>query len=227
MHDEGVLLHLGINYVLSPPPEINKQRLIAFQQAILNAGVDYDRGELTADNGILILKKTPPLQIKIGANIDAPIGQLLIIANPNPTYIPDEFSRIVDMVIQAFRSTWTGSRQILSCDASIRYLYQASGDHAFQELWVTRLRQPEASLSIFGRPILGGGLRFVMPHTDDGSPQIEIKIESYLGNTKQFFIEAIFKWVQTGEFKPTDRITEVDRFIENQVKTFIQGNNHD
>ncbi|MFQ5611267.1 MAG: hypothetical protein ACE5H9_03950 [Anaerolineae bacterium] len=225
MHPEGSLLHIGINYVITPPPEINKGKLLSFQQAMIDTGIDFDNVE-NGSREIVLLKKTPSLQIRVIAAPDAPVGQLLVVA-PHPHRTPEDFGREAEAIVRAFHNTWRTPRQILSCDSTIRYLYEASEEHAFKELWETRLGQSQDALAVFGRRVLGGGIRFVMPPEigEEVPTQIEVKIESFLRDTKKIFIEVEFKWPQPKPpgtpFEPKRLIALVDNYIEDQVRSFM------
>ncbi len=231
MHPEGIPLHMGINYVISPSPEINKKRYLTFQQELMNMGIDYSGGE-ERENEIFVVRKVSPLEIRVISMVGVPVGQLLILA-PHPNRDSTAFGKEVEAIVEAFEKTWVTPRQILSCDSTIRYLYETSSEHAFKELWETRLRQSESSLAIFGRRVLGGGLRFVMPPIpgEDDPTQIEVKIEAYLQDTKKIFIEADFKWPQPKQpgvpFEPMRRLQMVDKYIENEVRNFVAGGGDD
>jgi hypothetical protein len=225
MHPEGIPLHMGINYVVSPPLEISKRRHLAFLNALVEVGIDFNSAN-DSDQEIRVERKTPPLQIRVVAAVGAPVGQLLILA-PHPNRSWESFGKETEAIVEAFSRTWKSQRQVLSCDSTIRYLYESSGDHAFKELWETKLRQSRNALSVFGRPVWGGGLRFVMrpvPNEEDPA-QIEVKIESYLRDEKKVFVEVEFKWSQPKPpgvaLDPMDRLKTVYEYIENQVTTFI------
>ncbi len=230
MHTEGIPHHIGINYVITPVPVTNKAQAITFQQALVNAGIDFN----TADdsNGITITRREPPLVIKVTPIPNAPVGQLLMVA-PRPQRTPEEFGKEAEAIAAAFMATWTNTRQIVTCDATIRYLYQTTSEHAFKELWEGRLGQSASSLQRFGRGIAGGGLRLVMtpPADKPDAAHIEIKVESFLEDARQFFIEAIFRWPvpQTGAptFDTAQRLTNVDRFIEDELIPFITERDDD
>lgn len=138
------------------------------------------------------------------------------------------FIQEAEQVIEAFEETWpVPQRQIIRRDVSLKCLYETTGDHAFQELWEERLGQSQDSLSAFGRPVLGGGLRFVMPPQPSDPAQVEVKIESYLIDTRKMYVETQFVWSKPmppgASFDPRDRLTEVDAYITDQVHSFIQG----
>lgn len=227
MHPEGIPIHYGVNYVVVPSPETDKTKYLAFQNALMEAGVDYDGGQNHAAE-IQIVRRVSPLEIRVISREDAPIGQLLFIA-AHPNRSPDEFSREAEAIVRAFAKTWGNPQQVLSCDSTIRYLYETTSEHAFKELWETRLGQTEGSLHAFGRRVLGGGLRFVMPPAaeDADAAQVEVKIESYLRDTKKIFVEVGFKWLRPAQrgaaLDPRSRLDAVDNYVDNEVTTFIRG----
>jgi hypothetical protein len=157
------------------------------------------------------------------------VGQLLIVA-PHPKRPVDSVAREAEDIARAFSDTWAFSqRQVLSCDATIRDLYETSSEHAFIELWEKRLHQSPESIKAFGRPILGGGLRLVMPPVpqNQSEPMIEVKIESYLKDTSKLFLEAQFTWRQPEPpgvpLNPTARLERVDNYIQKEVVGFMEG----
>lgn len=230
MHTEGIPHHIGINYVIAPLPALNKAQHITFQQALNNAGVEFN----TTDNsdGITITRREPPLVIKVAAVSNTPVGQLLMVA-PRPQRTPEEFGKEAEAIATAFMATWPGTQQIVTCDATVRYLYQTTAEHAFKELWEGRLGQSASSLQRFERGIVGGGLRLVMtpPPEHPDAAHIEIKVESFLENSRQFFIEAIFRWLlpqnRPPVFDTAQRLAKVDKFIEDELIPFITERNDD
>jgi hypothetical protein len=169
-------------------------------------------------------RDTMPLEVRISV-VGPNVGQLLIVS-------PKLEGRSIGLVgaeakdiVQSFEQTWVfEQRQILSCDSTIRDLYDTSAEHAFKEIWENRLRQPSQGLGVFGRPVLGGGLRFVIPPSDS-EPQIEIKIESFLRNTKKLFLETQFSWPNPqppgAKMDPESTLTTVDNYIQNEVARFV------
>ena len=222
-------IHMGINYVTVPKPQIDQQASLAFQGALLAAGIDFTGIEL-GDNQIKVLRKSPlPLEIRVMAKTAQPkaFGQVLVLA-PDPYRALNNFASEVEAVLEAFGQAWpAANRQILSCDVTLRCLYPSTSEHAFQELWEHKLHQPQTSLAKLGRRVLGGGLRFVMPpQAGDPEPtQIEVKIESFLQDAKKIFIETRFLWPES---KPagtplaaTARLDQANAYILNQVQAFM------
>jgi len=180
------------------------------------------------EHRIEVVRDVPlPLQVVVSASTSQPIGQLLLVAT-HPERTLRYFIQETEQVVEAFEATWPAShRQIIKRDVTLRDLYETTSGHAFQELWETRLGQPTDSLAAFGGPVLGGGLRFVIPVQPSRPAQIEVKIESYLADTSKVFVETQFTWPQPTppgvSFDPRDRLLEVEDYIKNQVLAFILG----
>ena len=226
-------IHMGINFVFSPVPVINRHSHIRFQQGLMDAGVDFKTTSLNQGEILVIRENPSQLNIRVASLDQPPAAQFLVVA-PHLGCDVEVFAREVDAVLRAFEATWPSNRrQVLSCDSTFRDLFETSAKHAFQELWEMRLGQSSSSLDVLGRPVLGGGLRFVMPNTsDDPEPmQVEVKIESYLQDTKKLFIETEFKWLaptpQGAPFDPSGRLKQIDNYVENQVVSFVEGGSSD
>lgn len=226
------IIHMGINFVVSPPPAIDRQIVLSFLQYLNTHGIDFDRFEIDDDREVAVICETPArLEIKVVTAGAPAVGQLLVVS-PQPSGVLEMFVRQVEATIQAFDSTWPAKRrQLISCDATIRDLYETSEEHAFMELWESRLGQSSETLAILDGPVLGGGLRFVIPPQDDTGPLREIKIESFLRNTKKIFVETQFKWTQpTSPGEPLEarnRLEQIDAYIKEKVVAFILGRAED
>jgi hypothetical protein len=223
------IIHAGINFLTIPVPVISSQTLLAFQQAVLANGLEFTRVE-APKNMISLLRDAPyPLQIAVSA-LDSQMGQLLVVT-PQPKGSIELFIQEAEAATQAFETVWPATnRQIIRADATIRELYETTSPHAFQELWENRLGQPPQSLAAFGRPIRGGGLRFVMDPIEEPLPvQIEVKIESFLLDTTKIFVETQFTWpiptAPQSPFNVRDRIKAVNDYSATHVQPFILGEN--
>lgn len=226
-----VIIHSGINFISIPVPLVTNQTFLAFQQAVISHGLEYNRVE-APKNTISLIRDTPsPLQITVSA-LETQVGQLLIVA-PQPKGPLDLFIKEAEAAVEAFETIWSSSnRQIVHADATIRQLYETTSQHAFKELWENRLGQPPQALSAFGRPIRGGGLRFVMdPVQEDLPVQIEVKIESFLLDTTKIFVETQFTWpvpsAPQSPFNVKERIEKMNDYIETHVQPFISGEKND
>jgi len=222
-------IHMGIHYVVLPPFLVNRETSLQLQQHLLAEGVDFT--SCACENNRIIIQRKAPFQMEARFAILAQqpqfLGEILVLGVGRQWTLAN-FSTEVLAILGAFDATWpANNRQILSCDATLRCLYQSTHEHAFKELWEIRLSQPEDSLKVLERKVLGGGLRLVMPPEPSApeSPQIELKIESFLKDTKKMFIEVQFLWLQPQtlkEFASTQRLNQVNDFIVNQVHAFLR-----
>ena len=225
-----LIIHVGVNYLTIPVPIVSPQTTLAFQQSIMLKGLEFSRVELPK-NTISLTRENPyPLQITV-STLDPQIGQFLVVS-PQPKGSLELFIQEADAATQAYEMVWPAqNRQIIRADATIRELYETTSQHAFQELWENRLGQSSQALAVFGRPIRGGGLRFVLNPIEEELPvQIEIKIESFLRDTTKIFVETQFSWPmptpQGSSFDVGCRIERLNRFIEDHVLPFITGENN-
>jgi hypothetical protein len=219
-------IHMGINFVVARTPTISAQTNLKFQQSLIERGIEFVN-VTSLPQEIVVERRAPtPLQIKVKATQPPAIGQLLVLAPQSESGLR-LFVKEAEAVIEAFHATWPTKRQIISTDVTLRDLYESSAEHAFQELWESLLGQPEDSLSILGWSIGGGGLRFVVPpKLDDPEPvEIQLRIESFLRDTKKIWVETVFKWMQPmppgTPMDPNSRLSQVDKYIEGSVIPFI------
>jgi hypothetical protein len=221
------LIHIGLNFIIVPPPQITRQTYLLFQQAVVSQGLEYQNSEFPGNQIILVRTVPSPFQISVGTP-DKQVGQVLIVAPELVTPI-DTFIDETKAALAAFEDVWpTQHRQIIHGDATIRELYETTSEHAFQELWENRLGQSTQTLAAFGKPLLGGGLRFVMaPTSEEIDPvQIEVKIESWLRDSSKIFVETQFAWNSPStQFQAAERLTEMNKYIESKVRSFITGEN--
>jgi len=222
------IIHLGINFVTIPAPVVTRQSSLAFQAAIGESGLDFVRAE-NPENQIILTRESPsPLQVMVGL-LEPQVGQVRIVA-PNPKGSLELFVQEAEAALEAFAAVWPAkNRQIIRSDGAIRELRETSAAHAFQELWESRLGQTSQALAVFGRPIRGGGLRFVMdPLPAEPEPvQIEVKIESFLSDTKKMFVETQFVWLKPTDpgapFAARERLSQMNSYVEEQVQAFLSG----
>jgi hypothetical protein len=224
------IIHIGINFVFTPPPVIDHSKSLDFQKNLIACGIEFSGANLDKQKIDIICKDPEPLQITV--NVAAPqVGQLVLIAN-QPGHSLEYFNKKAEAVVKAFHQTWPEPKSVITRDATIRNLFETESPHSFQELWEKRLGQPANFLQHFGRPVLGGGLRLVMAElpTEPDPLRIEIKYESFLMDLKKFFIETQFVWPKPGipnvSFDPENRLNQLDEFIKNNVVSFIMEPNH-
>lgn len=221
-------IHAGVNFVVAPFPGVDRPAYLRFQSALSDVGFNISNTSYNNDREFTLGRQSPsPMEIKV-AMVGPQIGQLLILAQ-QPLRSLEMVSAEADDIAEAFNQTWSfPQRQILSCDATMRDLYETSAEHAFVELWEKRLHQTSDDLLVFGRGVLGGGLRFVMPPppNDLSAPLIEVKIESFLADTSKLYLESQFTWRQPlapgVPFDPSLRLIQVDNFIQKEVADFLK-----
>lgn len=226
--DTRQTIHKGIGFVFTSFVGIEKKANLTFQHALLERGLDLNTTQYGEGRLVIVCEKPAVLEIRIETPGPG-LGQLAIIG-PHGTHHGDMFEREAEAVVQAFNDTWyEASRQILSAEVTLRDLFESSYEHAFQELWMYRLNQPEDALSALGRPVLGGGIRFVMPPLEGDQPpcNIDVRIESYLRDTKKIFVETQFGWpVPTASGAPMDapeKLAIADDYVDKNVIPFILG----
>jgi hypothetical protein len=202
--------------------------LLQFQQVLAetSSALVFDQTQRTP-TGLMLMRQAPPLHVTVGL-VGPGIGQLLIAA-PQPNRPLVSFIEDAEMVVHAYRRVWPGPIQIVRRDCTLRYLYAVREGHAMQFLWERRLQQTEDALSALGRPVLGGGLRLVMPPRpnvpDDAG--VEAKIESFLSDSRQLFLETQFVWEFLAppgiEPDPRPIIEAVDAFNDGPLTQFVAG----
>lgn len=221
-------LHLGVNFLIAPivltidtPHDLDLRRFLSDNQ------IEFARTE-RVNQGLRLFNQRPePLEVLV-KQAGPQVGQLLILA-PQPTQPVESFIQQSEAVCRGFQNVWQHPQaQIINRDACIRYLYQSRGEHAFRFLWEERLRQNPNDIRLLGRPVLGGGLRFVMPPDPNNRTQVEIKIESFLQNSQMLFVELQFAWpgsvtLEEG-FQPRDMLTAVQNYCQTNLIPFISGN---
>jgi hypothetical protein len=218
--------HFGTNFLFAPAPTYEPTALLHFQQQLadISTALSFDQSQRTP-TGVILTRQALPLQITVGL-VGPGIGQLLIAA-PQPNRPLVSFIEEAEMIVQAYRRVWPAPVQMVRRDCTLRYLYAVREGHAMQFLWERRLRQSQDGLHALGRPVLGGGLRLVMPPRPDvpNDPGIEVKIESLLADPRQLFLETQFVWemgaVPGADFDPRPLIEAVDAYNDGAVTEFV------
>jgi len=218
-------IHYGVNFVFAPEASLDYTSTMLFQQQLGEHNLEFDRSERAEKGLVLSRSSSEPLRVQVQI-VGPQVSQLLIIAE-SPRRGLEHFIEEATIVTEVFRAVWPGPRQIISRDVTIRHLYESEGSHAFQYLWEKRLRQSADDLGLLGRSVLGGGLRIVMPPEKDRQSQVQVKIESYLRNSRDLFVETSFVWTERESFvegmNPRELLTEAEDFACGEVVRFILG----
>lgn len=224
--NDGVLIHAGINFIFSPAPDTSQRKGLDLQRALIENGVDVAEAKYPNSDIVVLCKHPVIAEIKM-AQVGPNVGQFLIVASHHPGSV-NIFGQQAASIVRAFRDTWPDiakNLQLVTCDTTLRFLYETEAEHAFGELWETRLGQSPRALHSLGS-VLGGGLRFVIPpmSSQQDPHMTEVKIESFLQDTSKLFVETLFKWEpisQNNSLDPERRLRDVNEYIENQVAEFM------
>lgn len=218
-------VHYGVGCVFMPQPVLDQAHALDFQRALGKHGLVFNQTQMV-QGGLMLARPAPGLEVRLTHM--GPATALAVLA-PEPSGTLDEFLDEADVVYQGYSATWSGQPlQVMQREATIRQLYDVANDHAFQFLWETRLRCQQKELEVFGRPVLGGGIRLMIPPSSPQAdePQADIRIESLFADPKKLFIEMTMKWgvPQVQEvLDPRPMMVEADRFLANEVVAFITG----
>lgn len=189
--------YFGVGFIVAPAPVFSAAALLKFEARLAdpNVGITFDNRQRDESGTSLLVRNSPPLTVHL--TTPAPqVGQLAVMS-VEPRGLPEEFISDAEDIVQAFRDVWPGPFQVVHRDCTVRYLYAVGGEHSFQYLWEKRLHQASGELQLLERPILGGGIRFVLPPQDAADEAIiEVKIESLLRDPSQLFVESQFAWRQ-------------------------------
>ena len=221
-------IYFGVSYVIASEWSAETMKRLDFQKALAQRQLDFPQTSVGVRDFTLVRTEQSALQVKV-ASLGPRVSSISINAD-RPVHSLDLFGKEADAVCDAYRQIWLKQQcQILQSNARIRHLYSCQG-HAFKYLWEQRLGQKPQDFHYLGkRPVLGGGLRlFIPPLKEDEEPvQIEIKIESFLRESRKMFIETIFVWPKPGllsesvEFAAEHRLKSVERYATSEVCDFV------
>ena len=204
---------------------IDTEKQIGFQGLLSKKQIIFDQFKRTDQLLTFVSTKGGSLDVRVG--LPGPQVSQLLILSSGQTLPTESFIQSADAVCGVFTEVWKEPKQVIHCDSCLRSLYQVRDQHAFKFLWEQRLKQQGKALNVFNRSVLGGGLRFVIPPTEDKKTQIELKIESFLSDSSMLFVEVQFAWKQpfpiADGLNPRSLIDEIDAFNKNEVHRFIQG----
>jgi len=229
--DSRTLLHIGINFVLAPAPDVSKDSALKFHRALDEEMVEFNKFDQDVEKQRIAVVSEKPSRFEINVGSFGPphVGQI-VMRCPQPDISLERFVRTAESVLKAFHAVWPAKKQqLVACDATIRDLYQTTSEHSFKEIWEDFLGQEESKLAKLGRKVLGGGLRFVMPPQQGDKPpvQVEVKVESFLRDSGKVFVETQFTWPQPmprGKgLDPAARLKILDDYTGKNVIDFMTG----
>jgi len=231
----GRTIHLGVNFIVAPSPDLSTTKQLEFQHRLAEEKIEFTQST-RAENHLLFARQQGPLflQVQIGQP-QSQTGQLLVIAKADPSASTVEaglsagvFLKDVRTIFDVFEEVWpVPYRQVVGSDAALHKLYDSGQPHAFQYLWEHRLQQAEGTLHALTRPVLGGGLRFVMPESPEHEGMTEVKIESFLRDPSQIYVEVLMQWPRPDSMdavQPEGRVQTVLTYTDEIVVPFIKAN---
>jgi len=221
-------IYFGVSYVIAKEWSCDAVKRLDFQKVLAEKQLDFPQTGVGPHDFTLVRTEQSALQVKVASL--GPRVASISMSSEMPVHSLELFAKEAEAVCDAYRQIWIQDRcQILQSNARIRHLYSCQ-DHAFKYLWEDRLGQAPQDFHYLGkRPVLGGGLRLVMPPIEEpGEPvQIEIKIESFFRELKKMFIETFFVWPEprllpkNEKFDPEIRLTKVEKYATNEVWNFL------
>jgi len=221
-------IYFDVNYVIAREWPGDAMRRLGFQRLLAEQKLDFSQVVTGQRDMTLVRAEQSPLQVRT-ATLGPQVSGIWVIAE-NPVYSLELFAKEAEIACEAYRRTWPGEPlQILQCNAKIRHLYSCQ-EHSFKYLWEDRLGQKAEDFHCLGkRPVLGGGLRLVMPPVkEDPEPtQIEVKIESFFRESKKMFIETFFLWPrpmllpENARFDSHSRLKTVEKYAAEDVCRFL------
>lgn len=218
-------IHLGVGFVFNPQPLLDPAHYLKFQGELAAHGLVFSQ-TATPPGQLILIRQPKALDVRL-QQIGPGMTGLAVMA-PAPWGSLEEYLDEARTVYAAYSTTWPADQlQLIGREVTLRQLYDVTDDHALRYLWEGRLKCKEEELSsAFGRPLAGGGLRFVFGPTDpsEDQPITELKVESLLQNPKKLLIEIVMKWDQAmmvTSFEPDSLVQAAERFASNEVVRFL------
>lgn len=221
-------IYFNIGYIIASGWSSDTVKRLEFQRLLAENQLDFPQTHVGTRDFVLVRNEPSALRVKVASL--GPKVSSISVSSEKPAHILELFSKEADVVCDGYRQIWLAQQcQILQCAVNIRHLYSCQ-DHAFKYLWENRLGQNPQDFSYLGkRPVLGGGLRLVMPPVKEPSEpvQIEVKVESFFQEPKKMFIETVFVWPQPRllakdeKFDPEFRLEKVEKYAASKVYDFV------
>lgn len=231
-------IQFTVGFLIGPALELDEQRFAAFRARLEEEDVRFDHAE-HGDAGFLLARQTPwSLQVQVvtgevggGGPEPVPVSQIVIataIGQDSPVASAADFADAAHEVTDVARDIWPEMEFVLGWNTGVRSLFAASTDHSFQYLWEQRLGQATEDLAVFGRPILGGGLRLMFPpgQAEGEQYQAEVRVESFLEDVRRLYVELSLAGGNPEPItamNPTARIQTTEAFLEERVLPFLRN----
>ncbi|SRR6266511_711705 len=218
-------IHFGVGGVFTPQPVCDPAHALEFQRELSHHGLVFSTTNVLP-NAIVLARATPPLEIRV-QQPGPMVGSFVAVAQ-NPQRVLDDFADEAATVQAAIGKAWPGAIQLLQREVTIQYVYDVASGDAFKYLWEERLGRHGGELTSLGRPVLGGGLRFVMPPTDPagGDPNTLVMVESLFADRRKLFVSVQMQWMAPRpleDLHPEVLLREVDQYATKELVAFISG----
>ncbi len=226
--DTKMTIFMQCQFVLAVPLRIERLKCVEFHKSLLEAGLDIEQTNSTANS--FMLRRTDPSRLQV--KIDAPAPQLtgILVTAVEPESGLEVFIQEAGAVTSAYQQTWPGQRyQVVRSAVKLQHLY-ACTEHSFKHLWENRLGQSAGDFKCLGGPVAGGGLRLVLPphkKGDEVARSVELRYESYFKEPNKILIETGFVWpepVVVGHdenLSPEGRLRQADNYAVKEAIQFL------
>jgi hypothetical protein len=134
-----------------------------------------------------------------------------------------ELGAIYNQCLSAIDQVFPLPMVVMKKEATIKQLHGIIADRpSFQYLWEEILKQSEAKIASFGKPVLGGGLRVVVaPRPIDELNgeivSVEYKIESFLQDPRYLYVENVYTWPIPKQYKERNELFESTKSSSNFI----------
>jgi hypothetical protein len=217
-------IHFGVGGVFTPQPVCDAAHALEFQRALAEHGLAFSATNVQPA-GIALVRASLPLEVRV-QQPGPMVGSFAVVAQ-NPQRVLEVFVDEARTVQAAIGKAWPGTIQLVQREVTMNYLYDVASGHAFKYLWEERLGRDEGELNRFGRPVLGGGLRFVMPASDPGTDaNTQVWIESFFADPRKLWVAVQMQWMSPrpmDDLNPDVLLQEVDQYAKTEVVAFISG----
>ncbi|HEV2149597.1 MAG TPA: hypothetical protein VGR37_19505 [Longimicrobiaceae bacterium] len=230
-------IQLTVGFIVSPALELDEHRLAAFRARLEEEGIRFDHAE-QGDAGLILVREKPSvLQVQVatgqvaGGAEPVAVSQLVVataLAPEVPAASASDFANAAHEVTDVARDVWPEMENVLGWNTGIRVLFASSTEHSFQYLWERRLGQSTDDLSVFGRPILGGGMRLVFPpgQTPGEQFQAEVRVESFLEDVRRLYVELNLgsgNPEPISAMNPTSLVQVTEEFLQDRLVPFLRA----
>lgn len=229
-------IQFTVGFLIGPALALDEERIAAFRARLEEEDIRFDHVE-HADTTLVLARTAPSsLQVQVvsgqvGTPAEpVPVTQIVVatvISQDSPVAAVSEFADAAHEVTDVARDVWPEMEYVLGWNTGVRSLFASSTDHSFQYLWEQRLGQDTQELSVFGRPILGGGLRLMFPPGQEEGEQYqaEVRVESFLEDVRRLYVElnlAHGNPEPINTLNPTALIQATEAFMDERVLPFLR-----